>query len=76
MNLFGSEKIASYLGKYLTEECGVKDHRGENGFQSWDEMLAKYEQEVVDMEGTDYFVLEREAGIQRQTLAITTDFSD
>ena len=76
VNLFRLEKIASYLGKYLTEECGVKDHRGENGFQSWDEMLAKYEQEVVDMEGTDYFVLEREAGIQRQTLAITTDFSD
>ena len=76
VNVFGSEKIAAYLGKYLTEECGMKDHRGESAYQSWDEMLAKYEQEVIDMEGTDYFIVEREAGIERQTLAITTDFSE
>lgn len=75
VNVFGSEKIASYLGKYLTEECGMKDHRGESAYKSWDEMLAKYEQEVIDMEGIDYFILEREAGIPRQTLWLTTDFS-
>ena len=75
MNVFGSEKIASYLGKYLTEECGMKDQRGESAYKSWDEMLAKYEQEVRDMEGIDYFILEREAGIPRQTLWLTTDFS-
>lgn len=76
VNLFGSEKIASYLGEYLREECGMKDHRGDPGYRSWDEMLSKYEQEVQDMEGTDYFILEDDAGIQRQIRVLTKLDSD
>jgi len=76
VNVFGSEKITSYLGKYLTEELGMKDHRGEPAYKSWDEMLAKYEQEVIDMEGTDYFKLEKAAGVQRQTLVISANPSE
>jgi len=34
-------------------------------------MLAKYKQEVIDMEGTDYFILEDDAGIQRQIRVLT-----
>ena len=68
LNVFGAEHITDYLGKYLSKEYGLEDHRGDPDYQSWDEMLAKYEQEVIDMDGTDYFIPEREAGIQRQIL--------
>ena len=29
LNVYGAEKLASYFGKILAEECGVEDHRGD-----------------------------------------------
>ena len=71
LNVFGAEKATDPLGVYLSKECGLEDHRGDPAYRLWDEMLAKYKQEVIDMEGTDYFILEDDAGIQRQIRVLT-----
>ena len=71
VNEYGAEKVARYLGGYLSKEYGLEDHRGDPGYESWDDMLAKYGQEVIDLEGTNYFHLEDEAGIQRQIRVLT-----
>ena len=42
LNASGAKKVTSYLGKYLAEECGVPDHRGEAGYAHWDEDYAAY----------------------------------
>ncbi len=68
VNEAGAEKMTAYLGKYLSEECGLSDHRGEAAYQAWDDMLVAYAQEIVDMDGIDYFKIEDEAGVQRQVL--------
>ena len=76
VNLTGSEKMMSCLGEYLSKECGLTDHRGDPAYSSWEEMLAGYRQEVIDMEGTDYFIVEDNAGIQRQIRYMTPMDSD
>ena len=74
--MFGAEKITAYLGEYVLKNYGLEDHRGDPAYRSWNEMVAKYEQEVIDMEGTDYFILEDNAGIQRQILVLKKMDSD
>jgi hypothetical protein len=76
VNVFGAEKITAYLGEYVLKNYGLEDHRGDPAYRSWNEMVAKYEQEVIDMEGTDYFILEDNAGIQRQILVLKKMDSD
>ena len=63
--------VDAHLGEYFVQECDLPDHRGEPGYESWDDMLKAYDQEVIDMEGTDYFIKEKEAGIKRQVLVQT-----
>lgn len=46
MNLFGAEKLSVYLGKYLTEEIGLEDRRGESGLSArWQKKINAYEME-------------------------------
>ena len=44
--------MTAYLADYLVRECDLEDHRGDPAYQSWTDILADYEQEVKDMEGT------------------------
>ena len=65
LNLFGCQKMTKYLGDYLRAECGLTDHRGDPAYQGWTDILAPYEQELIDMEGTSYPIIEgkiREGG--------------
>jgi len=71
VNMFGAEQITAYLGEHLLKEYGLEDHRGDPAYRSWDEMVARYGQEVIDMEGTNYFILEDRAGIQHQIRALS-----
>ena len=68
---FGAEQITAYLGEHLLKEYGLEDHRGDPAYRSWDEMVARYGQEDIDMEGTNYFILEDRAGIQHQIRALS-----
>lgn len=43
MNAWGAEKVSVYLGGYLAEHYPLADHRGENGYESWDEDLLAYQ---------------------------------
>lgn len=46
MNLSGAEKLSRYMGRYLTEEAGIPDRRGEAALAGrWAEKLAAYEAE-------------------------------
>ena len=60
LNYYGSKKLTDYLSEYLKEECDLTDHRGDPEFESWNELLPLYEQEIVKMEGTSYSRLEKE----------------
>lgn len=47
LNLSGAEKLASYFGKCLSEDCSLRNRRGEEGLeQSWAEKRKRYEEEI------------------------------
>lgn len=47
LNLSGAEKLASYFGKCLSEDCSLRNRRGEEGLeQSWREKRIRYDQEI------------------------------
>ncbi|MCD8156152.1 MAG: SGNH/GDSL hydrolase family protein [Clostridiales bacterium] len=47
LNLSGAEKLSSYFGEILTEECGLTSRRGEETLESeWTEKLAAYRAEI------------------------------
>ncbi|MDE7260477.1 MAG: SGNH/GDSL hydrolase family protein [Oscillospiraceae bacterium] len=59
MNLSGAEKLSRYMGRYLTEEAGVPDRRGEADLSArWAEKLAAYEAEKQYQ--YDYYGIKRE----------------
>ena len=60
LNLFGTRKMTRYLGEYLASECGLEDHRGDEAYRSWDDLLTDYEAEVIRMKGIGYPDLEKE----------------
>ena len=44
LNLSGAEKLARFMGKYLTEKHGLADRRGEERLSLiWEEKLARYD---------------------------------
>lgn len=47
LNVSGGHKITSFLGKYLTENCGVVDHR-QDGLVNWDEDYDAYQRYKID----------------------------
>ena len=59
MNLSGAEKLSRYIGRYLTEEIGISDRRGEAELAGrWEEKLAAYEAEKQAQ--YDYYGMEKE----------------
>lgn len=47
LNLSGAEKITRWFGKYLREEVGLSDRRGEEKLEkAWEEELASYYAEI------------------------------
>ena len=44
LNVYGAEKLASYFGEILTQQCGVQDRRGESGLaENWAQKVKTYE---------------------------------
>lgn len=47
LNLSGAEKMSSYFGKILTEECGLENRSGEESLAaSWQEKRKSYDAEI------------------------------
>jgi len=43
LNVYGAEKLSKHLGKVLSEECGVQDHREDTEYQEiWGEKTERY----------------------------------
>lgn len=47
LNVSGGHKVTSFMGRYLTETCGVVDHR-RDGSVNWDEDYADYQRYKID----------------------------
>ena len=43
LNIYGAEKLTSFLGKELVEKYDLPDHRGDAEYQQWDDDLRWYE---------------------------------
>lgn len=46
LNYWGSCKFTDYLGSFLSDLQGVKDHRGQEGYESWSENAALIKEEL------------------------------
>ncbi len=44
LNAYGSEKLTRYIGKYLTANYQLIDHRGDEAYALWDEDLIRFKQ--------------------------------
>ncbi len=42
LNYFGAKKVSSYVGKYLSEQYHLEDHKNDQSYQKWNEDLEKY----------------------------------
>ncbi len=47
LNVYGAEKLTSYIGMELTEKYDLLDHRGDDRYWQWDEDLRWYENSRV-----------------------------
>lgn len=48
LNASGAAKLTAWMGDYLAQQNLLPDHRGETGYETWDEDLAQYEQILVE----------------------------
>jgi len=46
LNIWGSNKFSSYLGKYLVENYEIPDHRGDALYESWEQNSLIHRQEL------------------------------
>lgn len=42
LNIFGAEKIGVYLSQYLQNNFNLEDHRNDANYESWNDLLVKY----------------------------------
>ena len=47
MNINGAEKYTAYMTDYILAHYDIPDHRGEKGYESWDEELERYDQYAI-----------------------------
>lgn len=56
LNLSGAEKVTEYLGRYLSENYSLTDHREDAAFDQWAKVAAEYDekatQKLQEMRGT------------------------
>ena len=48
-NYYGASKLTDWFGKYLTEECGATDVRGNANYSYMDDQLAEYKVKVENV---------------------------
>ena len=50
LNYYGAEKFSSYLGKYLVEHYDLVNHKGENGYETWQANSEFYEKQAQNID--------------------------
>ena len=53
MNFFGAFKLSAWLGKYLSEQCGISDVRGSGNYAFLEDQLNEYHNNVTDVVSLD-----------------------
>ncbi len=48
VNYYGAKKISAYLGKYLSENKKLEDHREDEYYEDWNTCLEKYKKIIED----------------------------
>ncbi len=51
LNIFGAQKVTSYLGKYLRENFGLEDLRNEEQYQSWNREAENFMEQYCKIVG-------------------------
>ena len=46
LNLSGAKKVTEYLGRYLSENYSLTDHREDAAFEQWTKVAAEYEEKA------------------------------
>ena len=49
LNVYGAEKCTKTIGQYLSQELGLKSHKGEIGYESWDADYTLYLKDLEEM---------------------------
>lgn len=56
LNLSGAERVTEYLGRYLSENYSLTDHRGDATYDQWTKVAAEYDEKaskkLKEMRGT------------------------
>ena len=65
LNVLGAQKLTDALGEYLTAHYALEDHRGQPGYEEWDEDSARYQEAKQEIWGH----ARQEADHQLQVLA-------
>lgn len=46
LNILGARKVTDYMGKYLQDNYGLPDRRGDDGWKDWHELARQYFEEL------------------------------
>lgn len=63
LNPDGAAKVSAYMGKRLSEEYGLADHRGDPAYDHWNEALREYEREYHRLWAEPYGLKEGQAPV-------------
>ena len=63
LNVRGAAKVSLDLADLLTSRYALEDHRGQAGYEDWENMIPIYRQTADEMSGTCYTELEEPFGI-------------
>ena len=51
LNVYGAEKVTSYLGNYLEENYELEDHRNDPTYEAWNQLAEQYKQNLARIQG-------------------------
>lgn len=49
LNILGSQKVTEFLGAYIAQNFSLPDHRGDTGYDSWNQAVASFDNEIRSM---------------------------
>lgn len=57
MNIFGAEKYTKWLGRYISENYNLPDHRGDESYSDWDESYRVWSKQAEETKQAIYKLL-------------------
>lgn len=73
MNYYGSEKVVEYTAEYLKTHYEIADHRGESGYDAWNEAVAYKKQVLLDMDVMGFQNTEYDSVVELANKVATAD---